>query len=167
MWAYGLRTPFRTSFDSKTHAFYIGDAAEDRFEEINIEPPMIGGRDYGWPRREGAVCHDGTTTCGATGTLPAFARAHETGYSVIVGGRVYRGAAMPCLRGNYIYGLFGTTGHIFTWTWNGSATSAEVDLTDILMVDPSNNIVGFPEDEAGEIYLVMMGSGIVYKIVPT
>jgi glucose/arabinose dehydrogenase len=166
VWAYGLRNPFRTSFDRKTGELYIGDAADQLFEEVDIEPPNMGGRDYGWPRREGAVCHDGTMTCGATGTLPAFARPHEPGYSVLIGGSVYRGAALPCLRGNYVYGVFGTTGHILTWSWTGATTTADVDITNTLDVDPSNNIVAITEDQAGELYLVMHGAGLVYKIVP-
>ena len=164
IWDYGLRNPFRMSFDRKTNELYIGDSGNDKFEEVDIEQPNLGNKDYGWPRMEGDVCEDGTANCmQATATLPQYVRAHQVAYSVIIGGSVYRGGAMPCLRGQYIYAIFGTEGHILTWHWNGTTVSPEVDLTDMLNIDL--DVVGVNEDQAGELYLVTLG-GKVYKLVP-
>ena len=165
VWDYGLRNPFRFSFDHKTGELYLGDAGDTRLEEVDIEPPNQGHRDYGWPRMEGDVCADGSASCGAIGTPPAFTRPHQIDYSVLIGGVVYRGAALPCLRGQYLFGVFGTTGHILSWHWTGSAVTMETDLTDTFNIDASQ-IVDFGEDLAGEVYLVTL-SGAVYKIVPT
>jgi glucose/arabinose dehydrogenase len=164
IWDYGLRNPFRMSFDRKTGELYIGDAGNDKFEEVDIEQPNMGNKDYGWPRMEGDVCEDGSNSCmQATATLPQYVRAHQVAYSVIIGGSVYRGGAMPCLRGHYIYAIFGTEGHILTWQWDGTTVSPEVDLTDMLNIDL--DVVGVNEDQAGELYLVTLG-GKVYKLVP-
>ena len=70
---------------------------------------------------------------------------------------------MPCLRGSYIYAVYGDEGHILTWQWNGTTVSPEVDLTDMLNIDL--DVVGINEDQAGELYLVTLG-GKVYKLVP-
>jgi glucose/arabinose dehydrogenase len=163
VWDYGLRNPYRFSFDRKTHDLYIADAADTQFEEVDIEPPATGHRDYGWDRMEGMHCKDGSTSCGAPGTLPVYERPHETGFSVIIGGAVYRGDAMPCLRGHYIFGMFGT-GRILSWAWDGTAVTSEVELTNMFNANLTN-IVAFGEDQAGELYMVLL-DGRIYEIVP-
>lgn len=167
IWDYGLRNVFRMSFDRKTGELYLADAGDAKFEEVDIEQPSTGNKDYGWPRMEGDVCSNGTSSCNQAGpppvTLPQYQRAHQTAFSVIIGGSVYRGGAMPCLHGNYIYAVYGSEGHILTWQWNGTTISPEVDLTDMLDIDL--DVVGINEDQAGELYLVTLG-GKVYKLVP-
>lgn len=164
VWDYGLRNPFHMSFDRETHELYVGDAGNDKLEEVDIEPMATGHRNYGWPIVEGNVCADGTTTCSMAGvTLPQYTRPHQVDYSVLIGGIVYRGAALPCLRGHYVFLIFGTQNHILTWTWNGTTVSAEQDLTATFNVD--HDIVSINEDQAGELYLTTLG-GKVYQIVP-
>jgi glucose/arabinose dehydrogenase len=163
VWDYGLRNPFRFSFDRQTGDLYIGDAGDDEYEEVDVEPPGTGHRDYGWNRMEGKHCNGGGTSCGAEGTLPIYERAHDAGYSVLIGGNVYRGAAMPCLRGRYIFGAFGI-GHVFSWVLDGGVVTSESELTDMIAVDVTN-LTGFGEDQAGEIYFVTM-DGKLYEIVP-
>jgi len=167
IWDYGLRNVFRMTFDRKTGELYLADAGDAKFEEVDIEKPSMGNKDYGWPRMEGDVCTNGTASCNQAGpppvTLPQYQRAHQTAYSVIIGGSVYRGGAMACLRGSYIYAVYGSEGHILTWQWNGTTVSPEVDLTDELNIDL--DVVGINEDQAGELYLVTLG-GKVYKLVP-
>ena len=164
IWDYGLRNVFRMTFDRKTGELYLADAGDAKFEEVDIEHPAMGNKDYGWPRMEGDVCSDGTNSCNqAAATLPKYVRPHQTAYSVIIGGSVYRGGAMACLRGNYIYSVYGSEGHILTWSWNGATVSPEVDLTDMLNID--TDIVAINEDQAGEIYFVTLG-GKVYKLIP-
>jgi glucose/arabinose dehydrogenase len=161
VWDYGLRNPYRFSFDRQTGDLYIGDAGDDDYEEIDVEPPATGHRNYGWNVMEGTHCNEGT--CTVTGTLPTYERAHDAGYSVLVGGNVYRGAAMPCLRGRYIFGAFGI-GHVFSWVLDGGAVTLESELTDMIAVDVTN-LTGFGEDQAGELYFVTL-DGKLYEIVP-
>jgi glucose/arabinose dehydrogenase len=162
VWDYGLRNPFRFSFDRLTGDLYIGDAGDDDYEEIDVEPPATGHRDYGWDVMEGKHCNEGTS-CTVTGTLPTYERAHDAGYSVLIGGNVYRGAAMPCLRGRYLFGTFGI-GHVFSWVLDGGAVTSESELTDMIAVDVTN-LTGFGEDQAGELYFVTL-DGKLYAIVP-
>ncbi len=163
VWDYGLRNPYRFSFDRQTHDLYVADAGDQLYEEVDVEAPGAGGHDYGWDRMEGMHCHDGTTSCGAAGTLPVYERPHDTGYSVIIGGVVYRGGAMPCLRGRYIFGIHGT-GHILSWVWSGGAVTSETELTDMMMANLTS-IVSFGQDQAGELYMTTLG-GELYAIVP-
>jgi glucose/arabinose dehydrogenase len=162
VWDYGLRNPFRFSFDRQTGDLYIGDAGDDDYEEVDVEPPATGHRNYGWDVMEGKHCNEGTT-CTITGTLPTYERPHDAGYSVLIGGNVYRGAAMPCLRGRYIFGALGI-GHVFSWVLDGGAVTSESELTDMIAVDVTN-LTGFGEDQAGEMYFVTM-DGKLYEIVP-
>jgi glucose/arabinose dehydrogenase len=161
VWDYGLRNPFRFSFDRQTGDLYIGDAGDDDYEEIDVEPPATGHRNYGWDVMEGKHCNEGTS-CTTTGTQPTYERAHDAGYSVLIGGNVYRGAAMPCLRGRYIFGAFGI-GHVFSWVLDGGVVTSESELTDMIAVDVTN-LTGFGEDQAGELYFVTM-DGKLYAIV--
>jgi glucose/arabinose dehydrogenase len=162
VWDYGLRNPYRFSFDRLTHELYIADAGDTRFEEVNVEPPNMGHRDYGWDRMEGMHCRNGTTSCGAAGTLPIYERAHEPTFSVIIGGYVYRGS-MSCLRGRYIFSMFGV-GKVLSFIWTGAAVTSETELTNTFSQDLTN-LVGFGEDFDGELYFVTL-SGAVYKLVP-
>jgi glucose/arabinose dehydrogenase len=164
IWDYGLRNPYRMAFDRQTHELYIGDAGDALQEEVDIEPSAMGKHNYGWPIVEGNVCHDGTTTCDKSGTTsPQYTRPHQATYSVLIGGSLYRGSALPCLRGTYIFAIFGSESHVLSWMWTGSAIVAEHDLTATFNVDP--DVVSINEDATGELYLVTFG-GNVYKIVP-
>ncbi len=164
IWDYGLRNPYRMAFDRQTHELYVGDAGDAKLEEVDIEPAGAGKRNYGWPVVEGNVCHDGSTTCAMAGTtLPQYTRPHAASYSALIGGSVYRGSALPCLRGTYIFAIFGTEAHVLAWTWTGSAITNEQDLTATFNVDP--DVISINEDATGELYLVTLG-GNLYKIVP-
>ncbi|MDB4959524.1 MAG: hypothetical protein JWO36_7093 [Myxococcales bacterium] len=161
VWDYGFRNPYRFSFDRVTHELYVADAGETRFEEVDLEPPNTGHRDYGWDRMEGMHCANGTTSCGAPGTLPIYERAHEPTYSVIIGGYVYRGS-MACLRGRYIFAVFGV-GKVLSFVWTGAAVTSETELTTMFGQDLTL-LVGFGEDLAGELYFVTL-DGAVYKLI--
>lgn len=164
IWDYGLRNPYRMAFDRQTHELFIGDAGDALQEEVDIEPASAGKHNYGWPIVEGTVCHDGTTTCDKSGTtLPQYTRPHQATYSALIGGSMYRGAALPCLKGTYIFAIFGSESHVLSWSWTGSAIVAEHDLTATFNVDP--DVISINEDATGELYLVTFG-GNVYKIVP-
>lgn len=164
---YGLRNPYRISFDRQTHELYLADAGNDKQEEVNIEPMGQGNKNYGWPTMEGTVCIDGTTTCNPGGalTLPKYTRPHQVDFSVIIGGAVYRGGALPCLHGRYIFGIYGTSGHLLSWVWNGSAITKEAELSGMFSDVDFSTIDSINEDDAGELYLSTL-DGSVYKIIP-
>jgi glucose/arabinose dehydrogenase len=163
----GLRNPYRISFDRQTHELYLADAGNDKQEEVNIEPMGQGNKNYGWPTMEGMLCVDGTTTCNPGGalTLPKYTRPHQIDFSVIIGGAVYRGGALPCLHGRYIFGIYGTSGHLLSWVWNGSAITSETELSSMFGNVDFSTIDSINEDDAGELYLSTL-DGSVYKIVP-
>ncbi|HEU4724682.1 MAG TPA: PQQ-dependent sugar dehydrogenase, partial [Candidatus Eisenbacteria bacterium] len=106
IWSYGLRNPWRFSFDSQTGAMWIGDVGQGEWEEIDYEPAATGGRNYGWKKMEGSHCYPPGSACDPTGlTRPVLEYPHGSECSV-TGGYVYRGSAMPELAGTYFYGDF-------------------------------------------------------------
>jgi glucose/arabinose dehydrogenase len=163
IWDYGLRNPYRFSFDRATGDLYLADAGDTRFEEVDVEAPATGHHDFGWDRMEGKHCHDGTTSCGAPGTLPAYELAHGASFSVIVGGAVYRGPAIPCLQGRYVFPIFGA-GRMLSWEWRGGAVADEVELTDMFADVSILMVTSVGQDDAGELYLTTI-EGHLYRIV--
>ncbi len=105
IWAYGLRNPFRFSFDRATGDLYIGDVGQNRFEEVDVGvASRRGGENYGWNRMEGNACFQPSSGCAMAGlTLPVLDYGHGDGCSII-GGYVYRGCRMPGYAGTYFYG---------------------------------------------------------------
>ena len=148
IWASGLRNPWRWSVDRQTGDLLIGDVGEGDWEEIDHAPAGVGGLNFGWPCREGNAVFlpgfcDGTETL----TPPIFEVNHDTGACSIIGGYVYRGTAIPSLRG---YALF------HDWC-SGDSWFARQTSPGVWDVSPWNDlpgftIVGYGEDEAGEIY---------------
>ncbi|WP_437283597.1 PQQ-dependent sugar dehydrogenase [Sorangium sp. So ce375] len=161
VWDYGLRNPWRMSFDRSTGDLFIADVGQNAWEEINIEPARTGRRNYGWPTMEGDHCV--AAGCSRTGVAPAVEHGHSSGEGgSITGGYVYRGSAIPCLQGRYVYGDYGT--HRF-WTlrWDGARVRDHVEITD----DLASRLpaASFGEDAAGELYVVML-TGEVFRIDP-
>src|SRR5690606_41420727 len=101
LWSYGLRNPYRFSFDGCTSDLYIGDVGQDAAEEIDVEPAGKGHNNYGWPVREGSLCYR-ANSCSDAFVKPVAEYDHGTGIAVI-GGYVYRGSSIPALRGTYLY----------------------------------------------------------------
>ncbi len=172
IWAYGLRNPWRCSFDRENGNLYIGDVGQNAVEEIDFEATgTAGGRNYGWRCTEGTSCTglSGCTCNGTTLTAPVRTHTHTStgGYS-ITGGYVYRGCAMPDMQGIYFYGDYGTNN---TWSFKmvGSTVTEFVTRNSELQValggQTVNQIASFGEDANGELYIVDHGGGI-YKIVP-
>jgi glucose/arabinose dehydrogenase len=163
IWSYGLRNPWRFSFDRGTGDLYIADVGEGRFEEVDVSPAAGGagkGLNYGWNRMEGNHCFN-RGECDQTGlTLPAHEYSHSQGCS-ITGGYVYRGSAIPALQGLYFFADF-CHGWVRSFRYaDGLAT----ELTDWRVLQPGGSITSFGEDATGELYL-MVRSGAVFKIVP-
>jgi glucose/arabinose dehydrogenase/photosystem II stability/assembly factor-like uncharacterized protein len=103
IWAYGLRNPWRMSFDRVTHDLYIGDVGQSNYEEIDYQSAgSAGGENYGWRVMEGSFCYNPSSGCDKTGKiLPVAEYDHSLGCSV-TGGYVYRGSSFPSLAGHYI-----------------------------------------------------------------
>ncbi len=158
IWAYGLRNPWRFSFDRQTGDLWIGDVGQDAYEEIDFEPATSeGGVNYGWSRYEGDHLHDADRE--APGAVPPVAEYDQDGgHCAITGGYVYRGSAIPGLQGTYVVGDY-CTGVVWTLEADGSDG---YNLTRVL--DTPHNISSFGEDEAGELYVVDHG-GSVLKLV--
>jgi len=163
IWSFGLRNPFRVSFDRLTGDFYIADVGQSRREEVNVSTVAGGGgsgTNYGWNTMEGSLCFNPMMGCSTGGlALPVVEYDHTQGCS-ITGGYVYRGAALPALQGTYFYGDF-CQGFVRSFRLaNGVAT----EQTDWTPLRPGGNITSFGEDAAGELYLVTSGGGL-FRIV--
>ena len=153
IWAYGLRNPWRFSFDRLTGDLFIADVGQGAREEVNFQPAAsAGGQNYGWRRMEGTACFNPSTACNdGTLTLPILEYDHSLGCS-ITGGYRYRGARFPQFVGRYFYGDF-CSGRIWTGIQSGAA------WTGPQLLDTTMQITSFGEDEDGELYVVHYGSG--------
>ena len=165
IWSYGLRNPWRFSFDAETGAMWIGDVGQNAWEEIDVEPAGQGGRNYGWNRMEGSSCYPPGSSCNQTGlSLPVAEYGHGDGCSV-TGGFVYRGPDLPELRGAYFYGDY-CTGLVRSLRWvNGGATDPR-DWTATLRTrggGPMAGLSSFGVDGRGELYLVLL-TGEIYRL---
>jgi glucose/arabinose dehydrogenase len=155
IWAYGLRNPWRVSFDRATGDFYIGDVGQGVWEEIDFIPAgSAGGENFGWDHREGA--HD-YVSGGPAGMIdPAAEYSHGEGGCSVTGGYVYRGPSLPEWQGIYLYGDY-CTGIIWGLIRSGNSWQ------DPVLYDTGFNISSFGEDEAGELYLADLNGG-VYRL---
>ena len=164
IWAYGLRNPWRFSFDRETGDLWIGDVGQNAWEEIDFQPvSSAGGENYGWDVMEGAHCFEPDTGCDETGlVLPVLEYPHSQGSSV-TGGYRYRGAALPELVGTYLFGDF-TSGRIWGATETGDAEGSGWSSKELL--DTNYRISTFGEDEAGELYVIDYSGGALYKLTP-
>ncbi len=163
IWSYGLRNPWRFSFDRTLGDLYIGDVGQSAREEIDVstEAAQLGrGLNYGWNTMEGTACYSPSTGCVRTGlTLPVLDYDHGAGCSV-TGGYVYRGAAIPPLRGTYFYGDY-CQGWVRSFRLSGTGVTLPTDWASLR---PGGQITSFGEDAQGEIYIVIQ-SGKVLRIV--
>lgn len=163
VWAYGMRNPWRFSFDRQTHDLFIGDVGQDAYEEVDRVPAGDpGGHNYGWNIMEGLHCYPSGTSCTQTGlTLPILEYAHGPADAIgcaILGGYVYRGHLAPELTGRYLYADL-CSGFVRSFKWTGAVTD-QVDLTPEVGAYPG--VTSFGEDAKGELYLVV-GDGSVYR----
>jgi len=163
IWHWGLRNPWRFSFDRATGDFYVGDVGQNRLEEIDVVPAGQGGRNFGWRVMEGSQCFQPLDACDTTGlTLPVVEYDREVGCSV-TGGYVYRGGALPGLVGRYVYGDF-CSSRVFAFRWRDGVASEQVELTSDLNPDGLiRGLSSFGEDAAGEIYVTSL-AGSVFRI---
>jgi glucose/arabinose dehydrogenase len=161
-YAKGLRNPWRFSFDRKTGALWIGDVGQNAWEEIDyLRPGRLAGANLGWNGYEGTHVYDAQVAAKlnkASLTWPVAQYSHSIG-NAVTGGYVYRGSAIPALRGFYLFADFGS-GHV--WAMNGpggarrALSGADGQVT---------QVSSFGQDASGKLYVVSL-AGSVYKIVP-
>jgi len=188
IWAYGLRNPWRNSFDRQTGDLWIADVGQDFREELNVSIGNPAGRNYGWKCVEGFRCTS-LSSCPTCPTTPAGITAPILDYGntgtaavppltnvapgftgiAITGGFAYRGCDIPWFQGHYIFTDYGNA-TLFTLTY--SSGGGIQNLTNrTTELDPAgtpaiNNVVSFGEDASGEVYIVDATGGEVFKIVP-
>ncbi len=159
IWAFGLRNPWRFSFDRQTGDLYIGDVGQNLWEEISYQAGGTpGGINFGWRCKEGTHNYNFTGDClTATLTDPIAEYSHIDGFSVS-GGFVYRGVAYPQMTGRYFYADY-VEGKI--WSIYKTEENPTTWSVPELELDTGLNISGFGEDEGGELYLVDYGGGTI------
>jgi glucose/arabinose dehydrogenase len=163
IWSYGLRNPWRFSFDRASGDLYIGDVGQSAWEEVDVSPASDGAgkaTNFGWNIMEGKHCY-AKASCDQTGlTLPVLEYGHGPGCS-ITGGYVYRGAAIPALQGYYFYGDY-CGGWVRSFRYQGGEAVDEFQWPTLA---PGGLITSFGEDAAGELYITS-ADGRVFRIIP-
>lgn len=166
IWAYGLRNPWRFSFDRETGDLYIADVGQRTVEEIDFQPAADkGGENYGWNIMEGLKCYKPLQDCDKTGiTLPVHQYFHSDGVSV-TGGYVYRGKEIRRLQGYYIFADL--LGRIWTFRIENGKKKSFKELTNKLLPPDGKKMVitSFGEDADGELYICDFRTSSVYKII--
>jgi glucose/arabinose dehydrogenase len=154
VWAYGLRNPWRISFDRDTGDLWIGDVGQDKWEEIDYLPAgSQGGANFGWSIMEGNHNYDGEPQSGMI--LPVAEYSHAEGGCSVTGGYVYRGT-IPEWNGIYIYGDY-CSGKVWALILSDGQWQSKV------MFETGVTITSFGQDESGEIYLAS-DNGRIYRL---
>ena len=164
IWGFGLRNPWRfsfdaASFDASSAMIYIADVGQNAWEEVNVAPANSAARNYGWNVMEGEGCFGGGG-CDQTGmTLPVIVYPTGSGGCSVIGGYVYRGAALPDIVGHYFYSDW-CGGWLRSFKYGGGAATepTEWDVGDI------GSVLSFGVDGNGELYILSQ-NGIVYRLV--
>jgi glucose/arabinose dehydrogenase len=162
IWAYGLRNPWRISFDKQTGELYIADVGQGRLEELNVQAANSkGGENYGWR------CYEGNSKYNDKGcpdlselTAPALEYNHKQGRCSITGGYVYRGEKYTALTGRYFYGDY-CNGQIFY------AEKTASDWEQRVATDTPYSISAFGQDSSGELYFADYETGSIYQLQDT
>jgi glucose/arabinose dehydrogenase len=158
IWAYGLRNPWRFSFDAATGDLWIGDVGQNAYEEVDFEPAGSGGRNYGWNRREGLHAYNGgDRPSGAVDPVIEYGR--DGGACTVIGGFVYRGQRIAGLRGAYLYGDYCAGWVRAARTRDGNI----LEQRDLGLEVPG--LSSFGVDTTGELYALSLG-GELYRLAP-
>lgn len=155
IWAYGLRNPFRFSFDRGTGRLFAADVGQNRFEEIDV---IVRGGNYGWRQYEG---NDVYSADGVPGpfVFPIHVYPRSSG-TVVTGGYVYRGTRVPFLVGHYVYADFGS-GRVWALAYDGTSATANVQVAQ------QDGLSSFGEDAAGEVFACDLYQGRILALAPT
>jgi glucose/arabinose dehydrogenase len=156
IWEYGLRNPWRFSFDSANGDLWIGDVGQDKYEEIDyVAAGSPAGQDFGWPMYEGNHLYNATSK-GSGVVWPVAEYSHPTGDSV-TGGYVYRGSAYPQAQGLYVFGDY-VTGRMWTLRRSGSAWTMR------LVATTNWGISTFGVDGTGELWAADRNTGTIHRL---
>jgi glucose/arabinose dehydrogenase len=161
IWAYGIRNPWRFSFETPTGRLWLGDVGQNEREEINV---VEKGGNYGWNVMEGTGCLGGGNGCSRNGlSLPILE--YETGANCsVTGGFVYRGNEIAALRGAYVYGDY-CSGLVWALRYDGSRVTEQSQIA-----SAGFRISSFTQDRNGELYVIAHGESAaqagIYKLVP-
>jgi len=159
IWLYGLRNPYRFSFESVSGDLLIGDVGQNSYEEVDRITPTQGGANLGWSIMEASHCFNPPTGCSTAGlTMPIFEYDHTQGDQAIIGGHVYHGAKMPSLDGAYVFGDF-ISGRMWVLTASGSTLTRT-----FLFNVAANDIAAIGQDQLGELYVARYSTGAVSRI---
>jgi glucose/arabinose dehydrogenase len=159
VWSYGLRNPWRFSFDRATGDMWISDVGDHTWETITFQPANSrGGENYGWPYFEGHQCMK-PARCGEITPVPPLVTYGHDMNCAVIGGFVYRGPTVPAFTGKYLYGDL-CTGGVFTVGDSPDRPRKRVELG----YQPIK-ISSFGEDPAGDVYVVDFQDGVIYRIV--
>jgi glucose/arabinose dehydrogenase len=163
IWAFGLRNPWRCSFDRQTANLYIADAGQAKFEEINFQPASsTGGENYGWRLKEGNLVTQLDPLDAQRLVDPIHEYSHDDGLAII-GGYVYRGNGIPGLAGTYFFADH--TGRAWSLRFDGTLVSEFTERTaELFPADGPQGISSFGEDAAGELYITDVFDGTVHRV---
>jgi glucose/arabinose dehydrogenase len=163
VWSFGLRNPWRFTFDPANGDLYVADVGQNAWEEVDVVTAAAGagrGANFGWNPSEGQHCYASASCDLSRYTLPVLEYSHAEGCS-ISGGFVYRGAAIPALQGHYFYADY-CQGWVRSFRLqDGTAVESQQWPT----LAPGGQVPGFGRDAAGELYVLSAG-GRVFRIVP-
>lgn len=160
IWAFGLRNPWRFSFDRETGDLWIGDVGQGEIEEIDFLPANQQATNLGWNVLEGTTCFDTPDCDSSQYTAPVLEYTHDEEGCSVTGGYVYRGEEIPDLLGAYIFADY-CSGYLWGGGQNedGSWTKSEP-------IETGLSISSFGEDTNGELYLTDLAGGAVYQLAP-
>lgn len=161
IWAYGMRNPWRFSFDRETGDLWIGDVGQNEYEEVTVLPAGEGGANLGWSVVEGPECYAGPNCDPEEFVQPAFSYTHSSGAGCsVTGGYVYRGEEFAGLTGVYVLSDY-CTGLIW-----GGGVDASGELVFSEPVESGFQVSSFGDGANGEVYLTDLTGGGVYQLVP-
>lgn len=171
VWAWGLRNPWRFSFDRETGDLWIGDVGQNKWEEVNFAPASSkGGENYGWRIREAAHPFnddDPKPKVPLIDPIHEYRQGGPLNARSVTGGYVYRGSKIAGLRGWYVFGDY-VSGQIWGLQQRDGELTGHIDLTPMLAGGPDRGAVpslaSFAEDAAGELYAIGLATGMVYRI---
>lgn len=164
IWHYGLRNPWRGSFDSQAGTLWIGDVGQVTREEVNFVPAGVGGVNFGWPCAEGVLVTGQCSEPPPGLSMPFYDYDHNDGCAVL-GGYVYRGDAIPSLKGTYLFGDY-CTSRVWSLKYDGQDITEFADRSTELLGGLGFDLLSsFGEDSDGELYILRYFTGEVLKIV--
>jgi len=157
IYAYGLRNPFRSSFDRITGQLWVGDVGQDAWEEVDLITRP--GLNLGWRYYEGTHSYNNPNNLPLTNFLPPITEyQHGASGYCIIGGFIYRGSAIPELYGKYVYGD-NVSGKVWALSYDGTRVTSNQQLSGV----SAPSVSAFGEDEAGELYAVNLSAGTLSR----